>query len=80
MQLTGVDEVEPLLAHVLEPGNNLSVEGLHAIAVSLATGEVQIQMLAQKSIRYAGKTRERVLDPISKQSLTKLAVIDRNPE
>jgi hypothetical protein len=34
MQFAGVDQVESLLAHVLESGNNLSGKGLHAVTTS----------------------------------------------
>ena len=76
MQLAGVDQVEALLAHVLEAGNNLTGEWLHAVPVSFVAGEVEIEMFAQETIGHAGKTRERILDPVAKQSLAELAVID----
>ena len=80
VKFAGVDQVETFLAHVLESRNNLSLEGLHAIEISLVTGEVQIETLAQEAIRYAGKTGDRILDHFPKQSLTHLAVVDRHPQ
>src|SRR6266478_190517 len=78
MKFAGVDQVESLLTQVLESGNNLSFEGLHAIEVSLMTGEVEVEMFARESIRHAGKPRDRILDNVAKKSLAHLAVIDRH--
>src|SRR6185436_7110301 len=62
MQFAGIDQAEALLAHVLKPRDNLSHKWTHAVAVSLVTGEVQIEMLAGKSIRHAGETGDWIFD------------------
>src|SRR6266498_35642 len=80
MKLAGVDQVESLFADVFESGNNLSIEWLHAIRVSLVTGEVEMEVLAQEAIGYTGKPGDRIFDHFTKQSLTHLAVIDRHAE
>src|SRR5437868_2197303 len=78
MKFAGVDQVESLLTHVLESRNNLTFERLHAIEISLMTGEVEVEMLAGEAIRHAGKPRDRILYNFAEESLAHLAVIDRH--
>ena len=69
MQLTGVDQVESLLAHVLESRNNFFRERRHAVRISFVTGDVEIKMLLREAIRHTGKTREKGLNLIDASEL-----------
>ena len=75
MQLAGVDHIEALLADVVEAGNDLLVEGLHAFAVPFVAGEIKVHVSADKPIGHAGKAPKRILDSFAKKFLTEHAVV-----
>src|SRR5882762_4033969 len=80
MQLRGVDQVEAFLTHICEAWKNFAFEWFHACRVSLVAGEVEVEMFAQQAFRRSGKTGQRILDDVAKQTLAEFAVINRRAQ
>src|SRR5437588_1908208 len=68
-----VNHVEALRG--LEAGDDLALEGLHAGAVALAPGEVEVELPAQQTVGDSGEAVERVLDAVAEELSTKHVVV-----
>src|SRR3982751_598444 len=80
MQLSSVDHVEALLANTMKPRHDFFRERFHSSRVSFITGEVEVHVLANKTIRHTREPSERILDTPTKNFLTQHVVINRHAE